>query len=114
MTTSKTADARHIADQLEHRILTGAVREGEYLSSVRMISREFACAPVTAHRALRQLAEKGLVVAEPRHGYRVAGPGEGGGSTETIAFLEHTTGYEGYLGDIYEAQLSVLRRGSSA
>lgn len=113
MTTSKTAGAQLIAEELEHRIMAGTVKQGEYLSSVRSLSREFGCAPLTAHRALKHLVEKGLAVAEPRHGYRVSSLDARKSSREVIAFLEDTRGYEGYLGDIYEAQLSVLRRGAS-
>ena len=111
---SGKAAAELIAEELEHRILTGNVKTGEYLSSVRGISREFGCAPVTAHRALKQLVEKGLAVAEPRHGYRVSGPKGSGTLRETVAFLEITEGYESHIGDIYDTQLSVLRRASSS
>jgi DNA-binding LacI/PurR family transcriptional regulator len=113
MATTKTAGAQLIAEEIEHRILVGAVKQGEYLASVRLLSREFGCAPLTAHRALRHLVEKGLVVAEPRHGYRVTSIRLGSRQREVIAFLEDTTGYEPHLGDVYDVQLSVLRRGAS-
>jgi DNA-binding LacI/PurR family transcriptional regulator len=113
MTTTRTAGAQLIADELEHRILTGGVKQGEYLASVRSLSKEFRCAPLTAHRALRHLVEKGLVEARPREGYRVAAPGRAGQAREVVAFLEDTVGYGPHLGDIYDTQLSALRRGAS-
>jgi DNA-binding LacI/PurR family transcriptional regulator len=103
-----------IAEELERRIARGTVRQGGYLSSVRALSSEFGCAPLTAHRALKQLVEKGLAVAEPRHGYRVVIPDSAPKSHEVVVFLEDTRGYESYLGDIHETQLSVLRRGALA
>jgi DNA-binding LacI/PurR family transcriptional regulator len=112
--TTRTHGARIIAEELMRRIESGAVREGEYLSSVRALSTEFGCAPLTAHRALKQLAEKGLVVAEPRHGYRVTGPDRDEKAQGVVAFLEDTRGSLGYLGEIYETQLAVLRRGALA
>jgi len=114
MAKTQYLGAANIGDELERRIMAGAVRRGDYLSSVRSLSREFGCAPLTAHRALKQLAERGLVVAEPRHGFRVAGSIAVRKAHEVVAFLEETKDYERVLGDIYETQLAVLRRGTSA
>jgi len=114
MPTAECSGAAEIAEELKRRILAGAVRSGEYLSSVRALGHEFGCAPLTAHRALKQLAETGLVVAEARHGYRVTGPRPASAAQEVLVAIEDTTGYEGYLGDIYETQQAVLRRGALA
>jgi transposase-like protein len=114
MPTAECSGAAEIAEELKRRILAGAVRSGEYLSSVRALGQEFGCAPLTAHRALKQLAETGLVVAEARHGYRVTGPRPASDAQEVLVAIEDTTGYEGYLGDIYETQQAVLRRGALA
>ena len=102
--------AAQIAETLKNRMLAGEVRLGAYLSSIRSLSREFGCAPLTAQRALKLLSDEGLVVAESRRGYRVTRHGAAPQTHETVAFLELTAGYEAYLGDIYETQLSVLQR----
>ncbi len=101
-----------IARALEGRIGSGFLHEGSYLPSVREVSRELGCAPLTAHRAMKHLADRGLIVAEPRHGYRVTTAGAASRAQEVLVTLEDTTGYEGYLGDIHETQLAVLRRGA--
>jgi DNA-binding LacI/PurR family transcriptional regulator len=103
-----------VARAIEVRISSGLVRDGGFLPSVRDISKELGCAPLTAHRALKQLAEAGLVVAEPRHGYRVIGGRAAAPAQEVLVSLEDTTGYAGYLGDIYETQQAFLRRGALA
>ncbi|HOX07822.1 MAG TPA: substrate-binding domain-containing protein [Planctomycetota bacterium] len=107
-------DVAAVAKALEDRISAGQVREGNYLPSVREVSRELGCASLTAHRAMKLLAGKGLVAAEPRHGYRVTGSGAAGRAQEVLVFIEDTTSYEGLLGDIYETQQAVLRRGALA
>jgi len=101
-----------VARAIEVRISSGLVRDGGFLPSVRDLSKELGCAPLTAHRALKQLAESGLVVAEPRHGYRVTNSRLASKVQEVLVSLEDPTGYEGYLGDIYETQQAVLRRGA--
>lgn len=106
--------AAKIAETIRDKILAGTLRDGEYLSSVRALSHEFGCAPLTAHRALKQLAGTGLVVAEPRSGYRVIHRNRTPRTQEMVAFLEQTQGYENVLGDIYETQLAVLQRGALA
>jgi DNA-binding LacI/PurR family transcriptional regulator len=103
-----------VARAIETRISSGLAKEGGFLPSVREVSKELGCAPLTAHRALRQLADAGLVVAEPRHGYRVTGGRTSSKGQEVLVSLEDTTGYVGYLGDIYETQQAFLRRGALA
>jgi len=102
--------AAKIAEALKNRMISGDVRTGSYLSSIRSLSHEFGCAPLTALRALKILSEEGLVVAEPRRGYRVTKHGSSPLTQNTAAFLELTEGYEPFLGDIYSAQLSALQQ----
>src|SRR6185295_11945775 len=44
---------------------------GQFMPPVRELARVHGAATVTVHRALKMLARDGLVVAQPRHGYRV-------------------------------------------
>jgi DNA-binding LacI/PurR family transcriptional regulator len=105
-----SAGATQIAETLKNRMIAGEVRLGSYISSIRTLSREFNCAPLTAQRALKLLSDEGLVSAEPRRGYRVTRHGASPKTHQTLAFLEDTAGYERYLGDIFETQLSALQR----
>lgn len=106
---TKSPSVAKIADELRRRITTGTIRQGRYLASVRNLSAEFGCAPLTAHRALKQLAVSGFVVAEPRHGYRVT---HASVVQEVVVFLQDIRDNEKYLGDIYETQLAALQRGA--
>ncbi len=109
----KMSGSRWIAEEIERRIFSGEIRRGDSLASVRSLSREFGCAQQTAHRALRRLVDKGLAIAKSREGYQVAEPGGAARAAEVVAFLEDTVGYEESLGDIFDVQLSFLRRGAS-
>lgn len=93
---------------LEGRMAAGVVCRGALLPSVRMISRDTGCAPLTAYRALRDLTQRGIVVAERGRGYRVAGGPVPG--TEIVALLEDTEHYAESLGEIYATQLRTLQR----
>lgn len=103
-----------VAKAIEGRIASGLLKVGDYLPSVRDVSRELGCASLTAHRAMRLLAKKGLVAAEPRHGYRLTGKVPACRAQEVLAVVEDTADYERYLGEIHEAQLAVIRRGALA
>jgi DNA-binding LacI/PurR family transcriptional regulator len=56
---------------LRKQIVTGQIPAGEFLPSVRQLSEEYAITRKTANRSLKALESEGLVVAEPRRGYRV-------------------------------------------
>ncbi len=56
---------------LRERIVSGQVEGGEFLPSVRRLSKEHKLAPKTVQRALKILEGEGLVRSEPRQGYRV-------------------------------------------
>lgn len=104
---TKTALVR---EMLKTRIAAGVVRRGALLPSVRMLSRDFGCAPLTAYRALRELTVSGAAIAERGRGYRVAGGPASAPGTEIVALLEDTENYAETLGDIYPLQLRTLQR----
>ncbi|HOX08636.1 MAG TPA: GntR family transcriptional regulator [Planctomycetota bacterium] len=56
---------------LRKSLCSGRILPGEFMPSVRQLGEEHGVATKTVQRALRHLAEEGLIVAEPRLGYRV-------------------------------------------
>jgi DNA-binding LacI/PurR family transcriptional regulator len=52
-------------------ISSGQAEAGSFLPTVRQLSQQYAVSRGTAWRALKALSAEGLVVARPRHGYRV-------------------------------------------
>jgi GntR family transcriptional regulator len=69
-------DPRPIYEQLEEKlrrmILSGAIREGEKLPSVRELAGQLAINPNTIQRAYRELEQEGTIVSVPGKGSFVA------------------------------------------
>jgi DNA-binding LacI/PurR family transcriptional regulator len=65
-----------LAGDLREMIASGRFAAGRFVPPVRELAKEHGAARVTVHRALKMLAGEGLLVACPRHGYRVV-PGAG-------------------------------------
>ncbi|MHC4917893.1 MAG: substrate-binding domain-containing protein [Planctomycetota bacterium] len=63
--------SQELADLLRDRIVSGGIRAGSFLPSVRELMREHGSASLTVQRALRVLQDEGLVASAPRQGYRV-------------------------------------------
>jgi GntR family histidine utilization transcriptional repressor len=61
-----------VRDRLHRRILEGHWRAGDRLPRDADLAREFGCARGTVQRAMRDLAEAGLVVRRRRGGTRLA------------------------------------------
>lgn len=57
----RRAKYQHAADQLRRRIMNGSLVEGAKLPSIQALSREFDLSPMTVNRAMRELAEEGLI-----------------------------------------------------
>lgn len=67
-----------VKDALRARIESGALVAGDQVPGEEQIAVEFDCSRLTAHRALRELAEEGLVVRRRRAGTVVANRERGG------------------------------------
>jgi DNA-binding LacI/PurR family transcriptional regulator len=63
--------AQGLAAELREQIAAGVITPGGYLPGERQLAATHGVAPMTARRALKMLEAEGLVVAEPRRGYRV-------------------------------------------
>lgn len=99
-----------IAGVLERQIAHQVLLDGQYLPSIRKLSGQLGCSSLTTHRAMRHLAKKGIVTAEPRQGYRVAKGGARPPRSGLVAFLEETEDIDGNLGPLYQAQMRVLQQ----
>lgn len=71
--TSATPVFQQLIDQLHFAINAGELAHGDKLPSIRSIANELGIAPNTVAKAYRQLEFRGLIVAQDRSGYRVAG-----------------------------------------
>lgn len=62
---------QQIAEQLKADILSGKLREGEYLPSIRGLAKDLRISVITTMKAYEQLAEEGLVTAVRGKGFYV-------------------------------------------
>ena len=63
---------QQIYEQARDAIMTGRVREGEKLASIRNLAKDLGISHTTVEQAYLQLVTEGLVVNIPRSGYVVA------------------------------------------
>lgn len=70
MTTTGRVSGK-LSTALRDRIASGLTESGGYLPTIRDLCREHGLAARTVQRALGLLESEGLIVAEPRRGYRV-------------------------------------------
>jgi LacI family transcriptional regulator len=76
LTPTQQADRRgetgeRLRSEIRSQIESGRFAGGEFLPTVRELSRQYGVARKTVNRALKALETEGLVSAEPRQGYRV-------------------------------------------
>ena len=62
---------QQIAEQRKADILSGKLREGEYLPSIRGLAKDLRISVITTMKAYEQLAEEGLVTAVQGKGFYV-------------------------------------------
>jgi DNA-binding LacI/PurR family transcriptional regulator len=60
-----------LSSQIRDQIRNGVIENSGYLPTIRDLSREHGLAVRTVQRALEALEREGLIVSEPRRGYRV-------------------------------------------
>ena len=61
-----------ISSQLKHLILTGALKEGEALPSIRSLAKELRISVITTQRAYEELEKDGFIITMPGKGSFVA------------------------------------------
>lgn len=62
---------QQIAEQLKTDILSGRLKEGEYLPSIRSLAKELKISVITTMKAYQQLEAEGLVTAVQGKGFYV-------------------------------------------
>lgn len=62
---------QQIAEQMKADILSGKMKQGEYLPSIRGLAKELKISVITTMKAYELLAEEGLVTAAQGKGYYV-------------------------------------------
>lgn len=68
---SRTPIYEQLRSQLENFILTGILKEGDKIPSVRSLSVELAITPVTVLKAFGELDSAGVIRSVPGKGYFV-------------------------------------------
>lgn len=62
---------QQIADQLKTDILSGKMKQGEYLPSIRSLAKELKISVITTMKAYELLESEGLVIAAQGKGFYV-------------------------------------------
>lgn len=62
---------QQIAEQMKEDILTGKIKQGEYLPSIRSLAKELKISVITTMKAYELLEEEGLVTAAQGKGFYV-------------------------------------------
>ena len=66
-----TKAGEKIAEQFKEDILSGKVKQGEYLPSIRGLAKELRISVITTMKAYEELEQQGLVTAVQGKGYYV-------------------------------------------
>ena len=62
---------QQIASQFKEDILSGKMKQGEYLPSIRGLAKDLRISVITTMKAYEMLEEEGLVSATPGKGFQV-------------------------------------------
>lgn len=62
---------QQISEQLKEDIMSGKLKQGEYLPSIRGLAKDLKISVITTMKAYEQLAEEGLVTAVQGKGFYV-------------------------------------------
>lgn len=98
---------QHVRDRIHAWILDQTVRPGERLPTDEEIAARFGCARTTVHRAMRALAERGIVERRTRAGTTVARSA----ATRTVMDIPVTRLEIESFGAAYAYRLIDLKRG---
>ena len=71
LSTAKLNSWREIRDEIQRRILDRSLLPGDKLPRDEELAAEFGCARTTVQRAMRELAERGVIVRRRKGGTRV-------------------------------------------
>lgn len=107
-----------IVSQIENRILSGELRDGDYLGSERELAEQFHASRTAVREALKTLAQKGLVDMRPGRGTMVINRTSRAvrHSLRLMMSIEsgHTSEYITEVRDILEPEIAALAARRSA
>jgi DNA-binding LacI/PurR family transcriptional regulator len=103
-----------LAAQLRQGILSGKVAAGGYLPTERELAERHGVAGMTARRALKALEADGLIVAEPRRGYRVMARAHDPGRGAPLAYVLAPHPGPELWDDLHRALLAGFQQAASA
>lgn len=86
-----------LVGSLGDEIREGVYAAGQFVPSARKLGVQYGVSPETARRGLKALQAKGVLVAEPSRGFRVATQRTGDAATQPVAFATD------YLADMSDA-----------
>ncbi len=84
---------QQVAESLRQEILSGHLRPGDSLPSVREMARRWHCTVGTVQRAYQELARQGLVIARRGQGTRVAGAAPAPGPLRRAALVHQAEAF---------------------
>lgn len=67
-TSGETPIYQQITDRIRDQILSGILREGDALPSMRALARDLRISVITTKRAYEELEREGLIVSHPGRG----------------------------------------------
>lgn len=73
-TKSGVAIYEQIGQQLKEEIITGRLKEGEPLPSIRSLARDLKISVITTKRAYEELEKEGMIYSVPGKGFFVDNP----------------------------------------
>jgi LacI family transcriptional regulator len=99
-----------LAGQLRSVIAAGEIPTGEALPSLKELGSEFGVSSETARRAAKQLEAEGLLVSEPRQGFRVLAKANDPSRGLPIAFVVSATEQMGLWPDFHRLLFAGLQQ----
>ena len=85
---SRQAIYEQVMDNFKRLIVTGVVKQGEKVPSVRDMAKSLTINPNTVQKAYRELENQGYIYTVPGQGSFIAAPPAGGDAKEIAALYE--------------------------
>jgi len=102
-----------LAGELRVAIAAGTIPAGDSLPSTRRLGAEHGVSPETARRAIKELEAEGLVVSEPRHGYRVQARANDPDRGLPVAFVVSAAEEPGLWNEFYRLLFAGLQKAAA-
>lgn len=102
-----------VAGKLRTSIAAGEVPAGVALPSTKQIGSEYGVSSETARRAAKQLEAEGLLVSEPRQGFRVMARANDPDRGLPIAFVVSATEQAGLWDEFYRTLFAGLQKAAT-